>query len=115
MNDVYSVSIIETNAYNKPAKGARTVLHFIAATEDSATETGAGIAALRLFARRGPDEPFIPRGLYQSHPAYVAGREAFLYGGPRDASAFRPSVDQYAYEAGWEHERWDAAAASGTA
>lgn len=44
MNDVFSVRIVEVNTHNKPAKGEREILSFVAATEESAMEVGRGIA-----------------------------------------------------------------------
>jgi hypothetical protein len=44
MNDVYSATIVEANAYGKPQKGPREVLRFIGATEEATTELARGIA-----------------------------------------------------------------------
>lgn len=58
--------------------------------------------AARLFERRGPDEPIRPRGLCQSHPAYVAGREDYLFRRPR--ARLQSVTEQYAYDCAWRHE-----------
>jgi hypothetical protein len=53
--------------------------------------------AAELFRARGPDEPIRPRGLCQSAPAYIMGREDFLYCRPRrtldrHAAQYTPTI-----------------------
>jgi hypothetical protein len=56
-----------------------------------------------LFSRRGPDEPIRPRGLCQSAPAYVAGREDWLF--QRPERRFIRAEEQYTYDCAQAHER----------
>lgn len=56
-----------------------------------------------LFARRGIAEPIRPRGLCQEHPAYVRGREDFVYGRGWHRAYSNPEW-QYIYDCAWQHE-----------
>lgn len=59
------------------------------------------------------DEPTRATGLRQSDPAFVMGREDFLFGRPFTPYQFANERDQFTYNRGWTFEKLDKDSALG--